>query len=37
MTHGIMPLYTPVGDSWLNMAESVQRVVVHRVFLETTR
>lgn len=24
--HGIMPLYTPVGGSWLNMAESIQRV-----------
>ena len=23
--HGIMPLYTPVGGSWLNMAESLQR------------
>ena len=25
--HGIMPLYTPVGGSWLNMAESIQRVL----------
>ena len=24
--HGIMPLYTPVGGSWLNMAESLQRI-----------
>src|SRR5262249_58265248 len=23
--HGVMPLYTPVGGSWLNMAESIQR------------
>jgi hypothetical protein len=27
---GILPLYTPVGGSWLNMAESVQRIVVRR-------
>ncbi len=24
--HGVMPLYTPLGGSWLNMAESVQRI-----------
>ena len=24
--HGVMPVYTPLGDSWLNMAESLQRV-----------
>ena len=23
--HGVMPLYTPLSGSWLNMAESVQR------------
>ena len=28
--HGIMPLYTPVGGSWLNMAESVQRLLKRR-------
>ena len=28
--HGIMPLYTPLGGSWLNMAESVQRVLKRR-------
>ena len=28
--HGIMPLYTPIGGSWLNMAESVQRIIVPR-------
>ncbi len=28
--HGIMPLYTPLSGSWLNMAESVQRILVHR-------
>ncbi|MGC4031410.1 MAG: transposase [Tepidisphaeraceae bacterium] len=25
--HGIMPLYTPLGGSWLNMAESIQRIL----------
>ncbi len=28
--HGVMPLYTPLSGSWLNMAESVQRIVVGR-------
>jgi hypothetical protein len=28
--HGIMPLYTPVGGSWLNMAESIQRILKRR-------
>jgi hypothetical protein len=28
--HGILPLYTPLGGSWLNMAESVQRILVRR-------
>ena len=28
--HGIMPLDTPLGGSWLNMAESVQRILVGR-------
>jgi hypothetical protein len=28
--HGIMPLYTPLSGSWLNMAESVQRILVGR-------
>jgi hypothetical protein len=27
---GIMPLYTPLSGSWLNMAESLQRIVVGR-------
>ena len=27
---GVLPLYTPLGGSWLNMAESVQRIVVRR-------
>jgi hypothetical protein len=25
---GILPLYTPLSGSWLNMAESVQRIIV---------
>jgi hypothetical protein len=28
--HGVMPLYTPISGSWLNMAESVQRILVGR-------
>jgi transposase len=27
---GVMPLYTPLGGSWLNMAESIQRVLKRR-------
>ena len=27
---GVMPLYTPLGGSWLNMAESLQRILVPR-------
>jgi DDE superfamily endonuclease len=27
---GIVPLYTPLGGSWLNMTESVQRILVRR-------
>jgi len=27
---GVMPLYTPLAGSWLNMAESVQRIIVGR-------
>lgn len=30
LAHGIMPLYTPISGSWLNMAESVQRILVRR-------
>jgi hypothetical protein len=29
-SHGIMPLYTPLGGSWLNMAESIQRIIRQR-------
>lgn len=28
--HGIMPLYTPVGGSYLNMVESIQRILKRR-------
>jgi hypothetical protein len=28
--HGVMPLYTPLGGSWLNLAESIQRILVRR-------
>lgn len=27
---GIMPLFTPLGGSWLNMAESIQRILKRR-------
>ncbi len=27
---GVMPLYTPLSGSWLNMAESLQRIIVQR-------
>ena len=30
LDHGVMPLYTPVGGSWLNMAESLQRILKRR-------
>jgi hypothetical protein len=28
--HGVMPLYTPLGGSWLNMAESIERILKRR-------
>jgi hypothetical protein len=28
--HGVIPLYTPLGGSWLNMAESIQRILKRR-------
>jgi DDE superfamily endonuclease len=30
VAHGIMPLYTPLGGSWLNLAESIQRILKRR-------
>jgi len=29
-SQGILPLYTPLGGSWLNMAESIQRLLKRR-------
>src|SRR5207245_554616 len=28
--HGVMPLYTPLSGSWLNLAESLQRIICGR-------
>jgi hypothetical protein len=28
--HGILPLYTPLSGSWLNMSESMQRILKRR-------
>jgi hypothetical protein len=28
--HGILPIYTPLGGSWLNLAESIQRILKRR-------
>ncbi|MFK7844326.1 MAG: transposase [Rhodothermales bacterium] len=33
--HGIMPLYTPLSGSWLNMAESIQRILKQRALAGT--
>jgi len=30
IAHGVLPLYTPLGGSWLNMTESGQRIIVQR-------
>ena len=30
LDHGILPLCTPIAGSWLNLAESVQRILVRR-------
>lgn len=30
LEHGVALLYTPLGGSWLNMAESVQRIIIRR-------
>jgi hypothetical protein len=27
---GVMPLYTPISGSWLNLAESLQRIIIRR-------
>jgi hypothetical protein len=30
VAHGVWPLFTPLGGSWLNLAESVQRIIGSR-------
>lgn len=30
IAHGVVPLYTPISGSWLNMTESLQRILVRR-------
>lgn len=35
VAHGIMPLYTPLSGSWLNMAESIQRIITRRALAGT--
>ena len=30
MAYGVLPLYTPLSGRWLNMAESVQRILIDR-------
>ena len=30
VAQGVLPCYTPIAGSWLNLAESVQRIVVRR-------
>ena len=30
VAHGVMPLYTPLGASWLNMTESIQGILAWR-------
>ena len=32
---GVMPLYTPLSGSWLNMAESIQRIIGRRALAGT--
>jgi len=34
--HGIIPLYTPLGGSWLNMTESIQRILAERALAGQT-
>ncbi len=31
--HGVLPLYTPLSGSWLNLAESVQRILIRRALV----
>jgi DDE superfamily endonuclease len=34
--HGVMPLYTPLSGSWLNMTESIQRILANRALAGQT-
>jgi hypothetical protein len=34
---GVWPLFTPLGGSWLNLAESLQRILVRRALAGTCR
>jgi hypothetical protein len=34
--HGVMPLDTPLSGAWLNMAESIQRILVRRALTGAT-
>ena len=36
VAHGVMPLDTPLGGSWLNRAESIQRILVRRALAGET-
>ena len=36
VAHGVMPLSTPLSGSWLNMAESIQRILVRRALAGET-
>jgi len=36
VARGVMPLYTPLSGSWLNMAESIQRILVRRALAGET-
>jgi hypothetical protein len=36
ISQGILPLYTPLGGSWLNMTESVHRIIKSRALNGTT-
>jgi hypothetical protein len=36
VAHGVMPLYTPLSGSWLNLAESIQRILVRRALTGET-
>ena len=35
--HGVMPLYTPLSGSWLNMAEAEQRIIAGRALAGSSR